>query len=255
MKLQFPNKTGIALALGTVALGLGTFAFRAQADVWDKKTTFTVDQPIQIQDAYLKPGTYVLILADSSSDRHIVRIYDADQQHLIDTIFAIPDYRIQPTGRTVFTFWETPPGTAHALRGWFYPGDWFGEEFRYPAHLRQVSNETTTSSAPAQVVTPATQPPPATAQAAPAAPAPEPQALNQGSASQQTVNQEPANPEPPLVAQNTPPPAPEPQNTPPPAPPNSQQQLPQTATPYPFIGLCGLFSLGLCSVIRLTRSA
>ena len=48
------------------------------------------------------------------------------------TILAIPNYRLQPTGKTVFTFWETPPGQPKALRAWFYPGDNFGQEFAYP---------------------------------------------------------------------------------------------------------------------------
>jgi hypothetical protein len=51
---------------------------------------------------------------------------------LFTTILAIPNYRLQPTGKTVFTFWETPPGQPKALRAWFYPGDNFGQEFAYP---------------------------------------------------------------------------------------------------------------------------
>jgi len=93
----------------------------------DKRTILTVNEPIQVRDTLLEPGQYVFKLLDSQSDRHIVQIYNRDQNHLIDTVMAIPNYRIQPTGNSRFTFWETPPGSAKALRAWFYPGDNFGQ--------------------------------------------------------------------------------------------------------------------------------
>src|ERR1700752_1900874 len=47
-------------------------------------------------------------------------------------ILAIPDYRLQPTGKTVTKFSERPSGTPEAIRAWFYPGDNYGHEFVYP---------------------------------------------------------------------------------------------------------------------------
>ena len=73
-----------------------------------------------------------MVLADSVTARHIVQIFDKDRQHVITTILAIPNYRLQPTGDTVFQFWEVPAGQPRALRAWFYPGDNFGQEFAYP---------------------------------------------------------------------------------------------------------------------------
>ncbi len=110
-----------------------------QADSWDKKTTLTVSEPLQVPSCCapdhtvtLQPGEYVLLLVDSMSDRHIVRIFDKDQQHVITTTLAIPNYRLQPTGKTVLQYWEVPAGQPAALRAWFYPGDNFGQEFAYP---------------------------------------------------------------------------------------------------------------------------
>ena len=40
---------------------------------------------------------YWFKLADSPSDSNIVEIWNADRTHLIRTILAIPDYRMQPT--------------------------------------------------------------------------------------------------------------------------------------------------------------
>src|SRR6476646_462860 len=135
----FRSRKLLAACCG-VGLAVGILAIRAQADPWDKKTTLTIDKTIQVQDRILPAGTYVLKLLDSSSNRHVVQIFNADQSHIIDTLQAIPNYRLQPTGHSRFMFWETPPGAAPALRAWFYPGDNFGQEFRYPKHLAMMQS-------------------------------------------------------------------------------------------------------------------
>lgn len=68
------------------------------------------------------------------SDRHIVRVFDETETHVITTILAIPNYRLEVTGKTVFQYWEVPAGQPKALRAWFYPGDNFGQEFAYHKH-------------------------------------------------------------------------------------------------------------------------
>jgi LPXTG-motif cell wall-anchored protein len=196
-----------------------------------------VNEPIQVRDTLLEPGQYVFKLLDSQNDRHIVQIYNGDQTHLVDTVMAIPNYRIEPTGKSRFTFWETPPGSAKALRAWFYPGDNFGQEFTYPKHLIQLASTTTTQTA----VPP---PPPPPEQVTP--PAEQPQAFVQPPPQDQPVE----------IAQNTPPPPPpapaaQPEPTPEPAP----QTLPKTGSRYPLFGLGGLLSLGLYGLMRLKRPA
>jgi len=58
----------------------------------------------------------------------------------------------------------------------------------------------------------------------------------------------------PEVAQNTPPPAPAPAPAPEAsAPPPAPQELPKTASPYPVIGLGGMFSLGMFALVRAFR--
>ncbi len=251
MNSRSPNKPWIkTVALCGLGLAASLVSFRAQADQWDKKTIFTVDQPIQIRDTYLDAGTYVLKLADSSNDRHIVYIFNANQSHLINTIMAIPNYRLRPTGNSQFVFWETPPGTARAMRAWFYPGDNYGQEFSYPSNLRQLAAYTPPPApaplAPAPVA--AAEPaPPAPAPAA-AAPESEPQALNQEPPA--AAPQEPVE-----IAQNTPPPPPPAPEAAPTPPAETPQELPKTATPFPLIGLGGLFSLGLYALVRIKRTA
>jgi len=245
----FSSRKILATCCG-IGLAAGALAFRAQADQWDKKTIITVDKTIQVQDRVLPAGTYVFKLLDSPSNRHVVQIFNEDQSHIIDTVMAIPNYRLQPTGHSRFLFYETPQGAAPALRAWFYPGDNFGQEFRYPKHLAMLqtvqqteetriqkqSEETTTTESSADRVAPAPEPEPA-----PAEPAPQQEAVT---TEQQTTVEQPVE-----IAQNTPPPAPEP------APAETPRQLPKTASPYPLIGLGGMFSLALYSLLRLKRLA
>src|SRR5215469_3103166 len=179
---------GLVLAAGLVVTN------RGKADEWDKKTVLTVNQPIQISDTYLDPGSYVLMLDRSPSDRHIVRIYNDRQDHLINTVLALPAYRVRPSGDTTFTFWETPPNAARALRDWYWPGDNFGQEFPYPKHLKEMAAAAPAPAPPAPPAPPEEQP------------APAPQAENQVEEHAQ-------------VAQATPPP-------PPPAPARTEQAAP-----------------------------
>jgi hypothetical protein len=115
-------------------LGLASLALApsAMADQWNKKTIITVNEAIQVPGKVLQPGKYVMRLLDSPSNRHIVQIFNEREDQLQTTVLAIPNYRLQPTGKTEFQWWETPAGQPKAMRAWFYPGDNFGQEFAYP---------------------------------------------------------------------------------------------------------------------------
>ncbi len=240
MNLNSLIKTRVTLTMFSgIAVATGLLVFPAQADQWDKKTVITVDQPIQVTDKLLEPGQYVFRLLDSNSDRHIVQIFNGDQTRIIDTVLAIPNYRLEAKGNSRFTFWETPPGSAPALRAWFYPGDNVGQEFRYPKQLAMLE---TSVAAPAPVAPPVVTEP---AQETPVQqePPPQPQAMNQepsqaGEAAEMAQNTEPATQEPPAAAPQEQVPA----------------TLPKTASPYPLIGLSGAFLLGIVGLLRLKRS-
>src|SRR5436305_13918834 len=106
------NARTTVVTLCALGLAMGLVVHPLQADAWDKKTILTVNQPVQVEETLLRPGEYVMKLVDSQSDRHIVQIFNSDQSHLINTVLAVPNYRLQPTGNSQFMFWETPPGTA-----------------------------------------------------------------------------------------------------------------------------------------------
>jgi len=237
MNVYFPTRVKMMVGMVSGAALAAGLAMLARADEWNKRTILTVNQPIQVSDKLLEPGQYVFKLLDSNSDRHIVQIFNGNQTQLVDTIMAIPNYRLTPTGDSRFAFWETPPGNARALRAWFYPGDNFGQEFTYPKHPVVLEASTTAQNVEPQ------PPPPAEPQAqAPEQPAPE-----------TTVEQAPPAPEPqPEVAQNNPP-APPPAEPAPPEPnvqPETPAELPHTASPYPLIGLAGFAALGISRLLR-----
>lgn len=105
---------------------------RAMADEWNQATKLTFSAPVEVPGMTLPAGTYWFTLMNDDSDRNIVQIWGADRMHLLATILAIPDYRLQPKGNTVIKFSERPSGTPEAIRARFYPGDNYGHEFVYP---------------------------------------------------------------------------------------------------------------------------
>jgi hypothetical protein len=214
--------------VAVVSVALFLAAIPLAADQWDKKTKMTFSQPVEIPGMVLPAGTYVFRLADSNSNRHIVQVFNEEENHVFATILAIPNYRIKPTGDTVVHFQERAADAPEAVKAWFYPADNFGQEFVYPkvrageiakaAQEPVLAGEVTPQETPKQLeetpvvaVTPekkeievaqvVTKPPVETAVAAPAPVA----------------------------------------------------ELPKTASPVPMAALFGIFSLSLAGAARLFR--
>jgi hypothetical protein len=242
----------LVLAMASVGLLGAALAPSARADEWNKKTILTVNEPMQVPNKVLPPGKYVMKLLDSPSNRHIVQIFNADETHLETTVLAIPNYRLEPTGKTQFQFWETPPGQPKALRAWFYPGDNFGQEFAYPKTEAMQIAATTHAAVPTTYAENESEL--TTARVGTVD-----EKGNEAEAQTQTM------------AQNTPPPPPAstptneanntvtqqptmPAATPAPTPASTPTQLPKTASPFPLVGLIGLFSLGAFFTLKAVRS-
>ena len=221
--MSFRN-TSILFGVALVAAAVTPLA---NADQWDKRTTITINEAVEVPDCcnsdhvvVLQPGTYVIALAIASqSDRHTVRIFQQDGKTVITTIVAIPNLRLKPTGKSVFQFWETPAGQVPQMRAWFYPGDNFGQEFAYHKTKSIEIARVAKAEVPAAVVE--TEADLDTA----------PVVIVNEKGEEKPVEV--------LVAQNEPPPAFVPQTvavveTPAPA------ELPHTASEYPLLGLLGL---------------
>ena len=127
---------------------MGMFAPTVKADERDKKTDITINQAIEVEGTVLPAGSYVLKLVDSS-DRHLVSIWNEDENRLIATVFTSPIYRVQPPDNSEFKFYESSVGQPPALHAWFYPGDQTGFEFRKahgPATVEAAQRQSTTAS-------------------------------------------------------------------------------------------------------------
>jgi len=230
----------IAFAAFAGCIGI-VLAPTTQADEWNKKTTLTVNETIQMPSCCtpdhtvtLAPGKYVMALVDSLSDRHIVRVFAEDEKTVITTVLAIPNYRLRPTGKTVLQYWEVPAGQPKALRAWFYPGDNFGQEFAYhkstavqiAAYVKTpvpaIEIDTTAAeelkTAPLVIVDESGK----AGELAQTAPPPQPAVQEQV---QTAERQEPA----PVAA--------------------PQEALPHTASSLPLLGLVGLVSLALFAAL------
>jgi len=220
----------IFLAIASVGLLGFALAPSARGDAWNKKTTLTVNDTIQVPNKILPPGTYVMRLLDSPADRHIVQIFNADETEVLTTVLAIPNWQLKPSGKTVFTFWEMPPGEPKALRAWFYPGDNFGQEFAYPKHKAAAIAAVAHAEVPA---TEAVKP------------------VEMATAPIETVTEQPKE----EIAEALPAPAPVEAAPAPVEIAAPRAELPKTASPYPLVGLTGLFSLVIFAVLRAVRTS
>jgi LPXTG-motif cell wall-anchored protein len=128
--MKFMKLTSFAVLITLCVLG-ALIVPQARADEWNKKTTLTFNEPVQVPGITLSAGTYVFKLADTS-DRTVVQIWNEDGTKLITTILAIADYREKTPDKTIVSFDERPTGQPEALKAWFYPGDNSGVEFVYP---------------------------------------------------------------------------------------------------------------------------
>lgn len=122
------------LLLLTMCAAFGFFACQqtAQASAMNKRTVLHVYNPIQIPGVVLSPGTYTIHVLNPKAGQDVVQFKDQSNQEVLATIIAIPNKRMQVSGKTELRFYEPRPGNPPALRSWFYPGMEYGVEFVYP---------------------------------------------------------------------------------------------------------------------------
>jgi hypothetical protein len=121
----------------------------AQSGPRNQDTFFTFSQSVELPNKTLPAGTYLFQLADSPSNRHIVKVMSQDRKEIHATLLAIPYYSTdRPSDEPQVRFMETPAqatngtngtnGTdgaaagTNAIKIWFYPGMSVGHEFIYP---------------------------------------------------------------------------------------------------------------------------
>ncbi|HEY2932669.1 MAG TPA: hypothetical protein VGK99_13065 [Acidobacteriota bacterium] len=226
-KIQFR----VVVMIFCLTLVAMTFAPSVTAGEWNRKTKVVFNQPVEIPGPsaqVLPAGTYVFIVLDSQSDRHIVQIFNEDMTHLYATILAIPNYRLRTTDKTVMTFRERAEGQPQAIRAWFYPGHNWGDEFVYPkwraVQLAKLVNEPVLAlpdELATNIVAPVKSADEAPVKALAAAP---------------IVAIKPTGEEVPVAEVVVPPPA-------------KAEEMPATSSALPFLGLIGLLSLGAGAIL------
>lgn len=118
----------LALCVGLLCAAIGP---SAKADTWNRETTVTFHEAVEIPGQVLPAGTYVFKLADLSANRNLVQIWSEDRNFVFATLETIPTYRITPSDETVLRFDERSGNSPEALRSWFYPGETRGIHFIY----------------------------------------------------------------------------------------------------------------------------
>lgn len=109
----------------------------------NQDTFFTFSQAVELPGKTLPAGTYFFQLADSPSNRHIVKVMSQDRKEIHATLLAIPFYSNErPSDEPQVRFMETPAqasgaAATNAIKIWFYPGNSTGHEFIYPRSQAQ----------------------------------------------------------------------------------------------------------------------
>src|SRR5579864_1090460 len=81
---------------------------KARADQWNQATKISINHAMEIPGRVLDPGTYWFTVMRDNPQRNVEQVWNADRQHLLATILTVPDYRVEPTGKTVIKFSERP---------------------------------------------------------------------------------------------------------------------------------------------------
>jgi hypothetical protein len=149
------TRKALAIAFGFV-LALGPIAPAIWGSARDQATQLTFTQSVEIPgNVVLQPGTYWFTVADSTTDRNIVRVFDQNWQP-ITTTMATSTQHNWTSDNTVLMFAVRSADQPNVLLKWYYPGDTMGHEFVYSgAEGRAISEDTT------NVVTVNAQPAPA----------------------------------------------------------------------------------------------
>jgi hypothetical protein len=210
----------------------------AQADSWNQRTVLTLNSPVEVPGQTLPAGTYVFKLANSQSSRHIVQVFNQDENKVLATFLAIPAQRHHPAEQTIVRFLERPAGSPQAIQAWFYPGKTIGHEFVYPkeeAIALAKANNLPVPAMPLELITNVAMPALDLNGPEIAAMTAAPLKLEEPSGEEVQIAAS-------FVASLEEPPA-------------LPEELPHTASPAPLIGLAGLALLSAAGILRLRATS
>ena len=97
-------------------------------------TTWTINEPTQVGDVVLQPGTYRLKVTPTPTTRSLVRVMSEDGQTLYTTAVTVPhkmEENEELTANATFIYYPAVEGQPRALRTWFAPSTSTGHDFVY----------------------------------------------------------------------------------------------------------------------------
>src|SRR5579863_6393718 len=128
---------GVGVGVCVLALYAGAAA-AAPVSEPIHKTSFSIDQPLEVPGMLLNPGSYVLRLIEQEPQRNVLQVFEAvqvwssDETRLLSTMLTTPNYDPRATERIVFSYFDRGRQQPRALRLWFAPGRNYSQEFVYP---------------------------------------------------------------------------------------------------------------------------
>ena len=119
---------------------------RAQGGPMDARTEFTFNQPVELPNVTLPPGTYIFRFVDATAGKKVMQVQGKDASNKTYGMFmTISAQRPRPSDNAELRFLETPAGQPAAVKTWWYPGNTIGREFIYPKsqarRLAKATNE------------------------------------------------------------------------------------------------------------------
>ena len=136
------SRKAISIVFALV-LALGVLLPATRASVRDQATQLTFTQSVQIPGhVVLLPGTYWFTIADSPSNRNIVKVFDINWQLITTTIAASAEIA-RPSDNTLLMLAERSADKPYVLLQWYYPGNTTGHEFVYPGREGLALSEDT----------------------------------------------------------------------------------------------------------------
>lgn len=119
-----------AIALMMLLVCAAVFVTPARADMWDKKTTFTFGQTVEMPGLVLLAGTYTFKVYGFAPN--VVWVYNQDESMLLGNVRAISERRVETTNKPALQLREMPENAPQEISAWFYPGEITGWQFVYP---------------------------------------------------------------------------------------------------------------------------
>ena len=117
MKTSTISRVGaLIILIGAVSAPVGL----AQVFLPDN-STWSISEPTLVGETVLQPGTYRIMVAPGSNDRHVVRIMSPDGMTHHTTVLTVPHplKESEEMPSTMFVYYPPIEGEPRALRTWF----------------------------------------------------------------------------------------------------------------------------------------